>query len=97
MGFFFKYEFQNSDDILGEEYELTDDEVDLVSQDNFYELLAYSIAPEIYGHIDVKKSLLLALVGGVDKTVSGMKVRGRFFFSGILLVFPKRLSLNDPN
>ncbi|KAK6113248.1 DNA replication licensing factor mcm7-B [Brugia pahangi] len=66
----------NSDDILGEQYELTDEEVEIVSQDNFYELLAYSIAPEIYGHLDVKKSLLLALVGGVDKNVNGMKVRG---------------------
>lgn len=68
--------FQNSEDILDEQYELTDDEIEIVSQDNFYELLAYSIAPEIYGHLDVKKSLLLALVGGVDKKVSGMKVRG---------------------
>uniref|UniRef100_A0A1I8EVB8 DNA helicase n=1 Tax=Wuchereria bancrofti TaxID=6293 RepID=A0A1I8EVB8_WUCBA len=66
----------NSEDILGEQYELTDEEVEIVSQDNFYELLAYSIAPEIYGHLDVKKSLLLALVGGVDKNVNGMKVRG---------------------
>lgn len=68
--------FENSEDILGEQYELTDEEIEIVSQDNFYELLAYSIAPEIYGHLDVKKSLLLALVGGVDKNVSGMKVRG---------------------
>nr|CDP92779.1 Bm9143 [Brugia malayi] len=59
-----------------EQYELTDEEVEIVSQDNFYELLAYSIAPEIYGHLDVKKSLLLALEGGVDKNVNGMKVRG---------------------
>ncbi|VDP14355.1 unnamed protein product, partial [Onchocerca flexuosa] len=66
----------NNEDILGEQYELTDEEIEVVSQDNFYELLAYSIAPEIYGHLDVKKSLLLALVGGVDKNVKGMKVRG---------------------
>ncbi|KAL3990843.1 DNA replication licensing factor MCM7 [Acanthocheilonema viteae] len=65
-----------SEDILDEQYELTEEEIEVVSQDNFYELLAYSIAPEIYGHLDVKKSLLLALVGGVDKNVSGMKVRG---------------------
>nr|PVC49749.1 DNA replication licensing factor [Theileria orientalis] len=31
---------------------------------NVYERLAYSIAPEIYGHQDVKKALLLQLVGG---------------------------------
>lgn len=37
---------------------------------------AYSIAPEIYGLTDVKKSLLLALVGGVNKNANGMKIRG---------------------
>jgi len=56
--------------------ELTDEEIEIVSRENFYDLLAYSIAPEIYGHIDVKKSLLLALVGGVDKNANGMKIRG---------------------
>ncbi|VDN83627.1 unnamed protein product [Brugia pahangi] len=67
---------KNSEDILGEQYELTDEEIEIVSQDNLYELLAYSIAPEIYGHLDFKKSLLFALVGGVDKNVNGTKVRG---------------------
>jgi DNA replication licensing factor MCM7 len=42
-----------------------------------YQRLAFSIAPEIYGHIDVKKALLLLLVGGVTKTMGdGMKIRG---------------------
>jgi DNA replication licensing factor MCM7 len=42
-----------------------------------YAKLAASIAPEIYGHEDVKKCLLLLLVGGVSKTVGdGMKIRG---------------------
>ncbi|PPR01493.1 hypothetical protein CVT26_015116 [Gymnopilus dilepis] len=42
-----------------------------------YENLAQSIAPEIYGHDDVKKALLLLLVGGVTKvTGDGMKIRG---------------------
>ncbi|KAI6131983.1 MCM2/3/5 family-domain-containing protein [Pisolithus croceorrhizus] len=42
-----------------------------------YNKLAQSIAPEIYGHIDVKKALLLLLVGGVTKTMGdGMKIRG---------------------
>lgn len=37
----------------------------------------HSIAPEIYGHEDVKKALLLLLVGGVTKNVGdGMKIRG---------------------
>ncbi|EDR14562.1 DNA replication licensing factor MCM7 [Laccaria bicolor S238N-H82] len=42
-----------------------------------YITLAQSIAPEIYGHEDVKKALLLLLVGGVTKvTGDGMKIRG---------------------
>lgn len=47
-----------------------------LAQDEFYTHLASSIAPEIYGHIDVKKALLLLLVGGVDKRPDGMKIRG---------------------
>jgi DNA replication licensing factor MCM7 len=36
-----------------------------------------SIAPEIFGHEDVKKALLLMLVGGVTKVLpDGMKIRG---------------------
>lgn len=42
-----------------------------------YEMLARSIAPEIFGHLDVKKALLLLLVGGVTKTMGdGMRIRG---------------------
>ncbi|KAK9476497.1 MCM2/3/5 family-domain-containing protein [Lipomyces japonicus] len=44
---------------------------------NVYEKLAKSIAPEIYGHDDVKKALLLLLIGGVTKEMGdGMKIRG---------------------
>lgn len=51
--------------------------LELVSEGNIYERLAKSIAPEIYGNLDVKKALLLLLVGGVDKRVGdGMKIRG---------------------
>ncbi|KIM49345.1 hypothetical protein M413DRAFT_438531 [Hebeloma cylindrosporum] len=49
----------------------------LAEKSRFYEMLAQSIAPEIYGHEDVKKALLLLLVGGVTKvTGDGMKIRG---------------------
>ena len=46
-----------------------------IGQD-FYEKLSSSLAPEIYGHEDVKKALLLLLVGGVDRSPHGMKIRG---------------------
>ncbi|KAL7275382.1 DNA replication licensing factor MCM7 [Rhizina undulata] len=49
----------------------------LRAQGNLYEMLARSIAPEIYGHLDVKKCLLLLLIGGVTKEMGdGMKIRG---------------------
>ncbi|KAF8511140.1 MCM2/3/5 family-domain-containing protein [Hysterangium stoloniferum] len=52
--------------------------VDELHQDRYlYTKLAQSIAPEIYGHLDVKKALLLLLVGGVTKNMGdGMKIRG---------------------
>lgn len=52
--------------------------IEQLKQDpNVYSHLARSIAPEIYGHDDVKKVLLLLLVGGVNKTIGdGMKIRG---------------------
>lgn len=57
--------------------ELSEEEVlALAEQADFYEKLSSSIAPEIYGHDDIKKALLLLLVGGVDKNPNGMKIRG---------------------
>ncbi|PSR77613.1 hypothetical protein PHLCEN_2v7803 [Hermanssonia centrifuga] len=51
--------------------------LDLRSDPGVYQKLAQSIAPEIYGHTDIKKALLLLLVGGVTKTMGdGMKIRG---------------------
>lgn len=50
---------------------------EIVAEGDVYNRLAKSIAPEIYGNLDVKKALLLLLVGGVDKRVGdGMKIRG---------------------
>ncbi|CAH1401536.1 unnamed protein product [Nezara viridula] len=63
------------EDTLGEG-ELTEKEVKELAGDDFYQKLSVSIAPEIYGHEDVKKALLLLLVGGVDKSPDGMKIRG---------------------
>ena len=56
--------------------ELSEEEIKQIAEDDFYEKLATSIAPEIYGHEDVKKALLLLLVGGVDNKPRGMKIRG---------------------
>ncbi|KAH7332639.1 MCM-domain-containing protein [Rhizoctonia solani] len=42
-----------------------------------YGRLVASIAPEIYGHEDVKKAILLLLVAGVTKNMgNGLKIRG---------------------
>ena len=50
---------------------------EIISDGDVYNRLAKSIAPEIYGNLDVKKALLLLIVGGVDKRVGdGMKIRG---------------------
>ena len=50
---------------------------DLARDPEPYTKLAGSIAPEIYGHDDVKKALLLQLVGGSSRVLpDGMKIRG---------------------
>merc|ERR1712151_332576 len=44
---------------------------------SLYESAAKSIAPEIFGHVDVKKALLLVLIGSFTKTMKdGMRIRG---------------------
>uniref|UniRef100_A0A7S0NHS0 DNA replication licensing factor MCM7 n=3 Tax=Micromonas pusilla TaxID=38833 RepID=A0A7S0NHS0_MICPS len=46
-------------------------------QQDMYGKLAQSIAPEIYGHADVKKALLLLLCGGVTRELrDGIRIRG---------------------
>ncbi|VDM18138.1 unnamed protein product [Hydatigera taeniaeformis] len=59
------------------ELEPTAEEVDRLSDPDMYNLMAQSLAPEIYGHEDVKKALLLLLVGGVEiRPQAGLKIRG---------------------
>jgi DNA replication licensing factor MCM7 len=66
-----------SEDEEIEDREMTDAELaDIFAEKDLYDRLAMSIAPEIYGHEDIKKALLLLLVGGIDKSPQGMKVRG---------------------
>ena len=44
---------------------------------DIYGRLAQSIAPEIFGHGDIKKALLLLLCGGVTRQLAdGIKIRG---------------------
>merc|ERR1712190_308371 len=44
---------------------------------DMYENAAKSIGPEIFGHLDVKKALLLVLIGSLTKTMKdGIKIRG---------------------
>lgn len=66
---------KNEDEVVDEE-ELSDEEIKALTEDDFYNKLAASIAPEIFGHEDIKKALLLLLVGGVDRNPAGMKIRG---------------------
>ncbi|CAF4228895.1 unnamed protein product [Rotaria sp. Silwood2] len=66
-----------SEDEEIEDKEMNEAELaDLFAEKDLYDRLAMSIAPEIYGHEDIKKALLLLLVGGIDKSPQGMKVRG---------------------
>ena len=49
----------------------------LIEEGDAYGKLSRSIAPEIYGSEDVKKSLLLIMVGGINRELEdGMKIRG---------------------
>lgn len=58
---------EQSDEDLNADF--TDEELQEIQSGNLYNKLAQSLAPEIYGHEDVKKALLLMLVGGVDRLV----------------------------
>ena len=45
--------------------------------DDLYPKLARSIAPSVFGHLDIKKGILLQLFGGIQKkTKEGIKLRG---------------------
>ncbi|CAL0308498.1 unnamed protein product [Lupinus luteus] len=64
-----------------EEYELIGDEEEqiarLAEDGEIYNKLARSLAPEIFGHEDIKKALLLLLVGAPHRKLKdGMKIRG---------------------
>eukprot|EP00914_Ancora_sagittata_P005695 GHVO01011593.1.p1 GENE.GHVO01011593.1~~GHVO01011593.1.p1 ORF type:complete len:586 (+),score=124.68 GHVO01011593.1:750-2507(+) len=63
--------YSSNQDVVAEILKPYDDD------ENLYERLAHSIAPAIHGHQDVKKILLLQLIGGVSQAYNdGMKIRG---------------------
>lgn len=71
------YQLKKQYDAMEMTPEIEEAIAELKADPTLYPKLAASIAPEIYGHEDVKKCLLLLLVGGVSKTVGdGMKIRG---------------------
>ncbi|CAH8656194.1 unnamed protein product [Heterobilharzia americana] len=57
--------------------EPSEEETERLRDPEFYSLMAQSLAPEIYGHEDIKKALLLLLVGGVELAPKeGLRIRG---------------------
>lgn len=57
--------------------ELLEEIEDAAADPDIYTNLASSIAPEIFGHEDIKKALVLHLLGGVNRCMrDGMKIRG---------------------
>ncbi len=52
--------------------------LDISLDGDAYGKLSRSIAPEIYGSEDIKKALLLLMVGGTTRhMIDGMKIRGK--------------------
>ncbi len=65
-----KYENMADEDLTAQVEQLARDP-------DVYAKLSSSIAPEIYGHVDVKKAILLLMVGGLTREMEdGMKIRG---------------------
>eukprot|EP01048_Picozoa_sp_COSAG05_P002772 COSAG05_NODE_120_length_17734_cov_79.637823_6_plen_499_part_00 len=68
---------KSAGDCTGIPVEMREQIEELAGQPGTYASLARSIAPEIYGHEDVKKALLLMLVGGAPlKLKDGVRIRG---------------------
>lgn len=66
------YSLSNSYELIGDEEEQI---ARLAEDGDIYNKLSRSLAPEIYGHEDIKKALLLLLVGAPHKKLKdGMKV-----------------------
>jgi DNA replication licensing factor MCM7 len=72
------YEEDSSDYMTEEEKEKMDQEIhDIAHGDDPVGTLSGAIAPEIFGHEDIKRALLLQLVGGCTRKLpDGMRIRG---------------------
>jgi len=67
----------NDENVNDAEVSRAIDEATARTRGGLYETAAKSIAPEIFGLVDVKKALLLVLIGAPTKTMKdGMKIRG---------------------
>lgn len=66
--------------VATESSDFTETELEIIrkiqSSPGLYEKLYNSLFPTIYGHSNIKASILLMLAGGVSKTKNGMKIRG---------------------
>ena len=61
-----------------EDYLLTENELNILMNENeIFEKMSKSIMPEIHGHSDLKKALLLLLIGAPENNLgNGIKIRG---------------------
>ena len=66
------------EEVSEEQHQQLQQQLQEAATSNIYERLSASIAPEIFGHSDVKKALLLQLVGGCARVLpgDGMRIRG---------------------
>ncbi|KRX44863.1 DNA replication licensing factor mcm7 [Trichinella murrelli] len=86
---------KTNDEINEDHLRLSEDDIKLMAEDDFYDKLTYSIAPEIYGHEDVKKALLLMLVGGVDRSINVCLMGDPGVAKSQLLSYVDRLALRS--
>ena len=69
---------QTPDEVLAQFSTEQQEELERMRRDDgVYEKLSHSVAPNVFGHVDVKRAVLLMLLGGVQKTTrEGIKLRG---------------------